>query len=328
MNRCSHRLAPRFLTLLVAGVGLLALVGIASATPTPAANRAGANNSATFTPAPEYQDPSGPVISNVVVSSDDQTITFQINTPNRPSFTNDMLYAILVDVDNTPSTGNTSEGGAETLLQVSGFTHPAALQRFFWDGRQWGSIGIGSDETWSYSNGVSVTVPRDLVEASGSDGPFPTIRFGVDVWSGLIYDSATRTYDSSNAHENEAPFDLADFYSYDFQPGTHQQPRPPAAIVATKLTLSKARAGKTFTVSMLVTDNQSGLPAFDVELGCRARISGKALPVLNHSVSKTGQATCTWRLPKASRGKQLTGTITASFPGTKSASRSFATRVS
>jgi hypothetical protein len=189
------------------------------------------------------------------------------------------------------------------LLEVNAFTHPTSLQRYFWDGIRWGSVTTGSDETWAYSGGLTVTVPRDYVEASDSrTGPLPTIRFGVAVWSGLTYDSTTGAFDYTNAHHNDGPFDLADFYSYDFEPGTHQQPLPPAAIVATKLTLSKARAGRAFTASMLLTDNQSGLPAYGVELVCRARIGGKTLPVLNQSVSKTGQATCTWRLPKSSRG--------------------------
>jgi hypothetical protein len=55
------------------------------------------------------------------------------------------------------------------------------------------------------------------------------------------------------------------------------------------------------------------------------------LPVLRKSVSKASRATCSWRLPTASRGKQIKGTITASLPsfyaGYKSVSRSFALRI-
>jgi hypothetical protein len=315
----------RFVALLGAAVGVLTLVGVASATPV--ARRSLADNSTMYTPAPEYQDQSGPVISNIVVSSDTNTMTFQINTPNRPSFTADMDYAIYVDADNTPSTGNPKEGGAEVLLQVSAFTHPPALYRSFWDGTGWGSVPIGSDETWSYSGGLTVALPRDLVEASDSrTGPLPTIRFGVSVWSGLAWNS-TNGFDYTNAHHNDAPFDLADFYAYDFEAGKHVPPRQPEALIASKPTLSKARGGQPFTASMLVTDSQSELPAFDVKLACLARVGGKTLLVLRKTVSKTGRATCTWRLPGNSRGKQIKGTLTASFPGAKSASRTFTTRV-
>jgi hypothetical protein len=239
-----------------------------------------------------------------------------------------MAYEIFVDNDNTPSTGNAKEHGADTVLEVSGFGGPTSLHFAFWDGTQWGSLPISSDETWSYANGLTVTVPRDTVEASDSrTGPFPTIRFGVTVWSGLVYDSATGTFDFTNAHHNDSPFDLTDLNAYDFEPGTHQAPRGPDATSTSKLTISNARAGKPFTVSMLVTDSQSGLPAIDDELACVARIAGKTLPVLRKSVSKAGRASCTWILPKTSHGKLIRGTITASFPGSKSASRSFTTRI-
>jgi hypothetical protein len=78
---------------------------------------------------------------------------------------------------------------------------------------------------------------------------------------------------------------------------------------------------------MTVTSSQSGLPAFDVSLACVARIGGKTLPVLRRSVSKAGRATCSWRLPKTSRGKLIKGAITASFPGEPYASRSFTARI-
>jgi hypothetical protein len=311
----------------VAGfLAVLALLGMA--TTAPAARRSTNNNSTTYTPPPEYQDQSGPVISSVVVSSDDKTITFQVNTPNRPSFTADMVYRIYVDSDNTPSTGDPETGGAEVDLRVSALTGSTKLQRFFWDGSGWPAVPGGSDGTFSYAGGLTVTVPRWVVEASDSRiGPTPTIRFGVNVWSGLGYDSTTGTFDYSNGHRNDAPFDLTDLYSYDFESGTHEPPRPREAIIASKVTISTARAGKTFTAFMTVTSSQSGLPAFDVSLACVARIGGKTLPVLRRSVSKAGRATCSWRLPKTSRGKLIKGAITASFPGEPYASRSFTARI-
>jgi hypothetical protein len=279
-----------------------------------------ADNSMTYTPV-GTQDDAAPVISTVVVSSNDSTITFQINTPNRQSFTSDMAFEIYVDSDNTPSTGDQKAGGADTLLQVSGFTGPISVHDFFWDGAQWGGSPGFADETWSFNAGVTVTVPRAAVEASDANGPVPTIAFGVVAWSGLVETGSG--FDYTNAHHNDAPPALSGFYSYDFAPQASSGPSEPASISASSLKLSKARAGQVFTASMLVTDDQSGKPAIDVQVSCLARAAGKTIPVLKNSVSATGRATCSWRLPASYRGKRLKGKITASFPGLQGVSKSF-----
>lgn len=320
---------PRRTVTAGAVTGLLAMLALlASTAEAAAALRAATNNSKTYTVPAGSQEELGPVISSVMVSSDDTTITFQVNTPNRPSFTSDMDYRIYVDNDNTPSTGNQNAGGADTLLRVSGFAHPTSLQFYFWDGTQWGAGPVGSGEAWTYSGGLTVTVPRSLVEASDSNGRFPTIRFGVEVWSGVVYDSTTGTVNYLSGHANYAPEDWpSDLYSYDFEPGTTEPPRAPAAITASKFKISKARAGSLFTASMVVTDSHSGRPAIDVDLTCLARVANKVLPTQRKSVSSAGRATCSWRLPRSSHGKQLKGTITTSFPGYKSATRAFSTRI-
>lgn len=313
--------------------GSLALVGMAVLLATPsglsARGRVGEGNSVTYTPFAVLMDQAGPVISTIVVSSDDTSITFQINTPNRPSFTSDMLYGIFVDTDNTPSTGSQTEGGADVLLQVSGFRHPIGLQSSFWDGVDWRGLPLGANETWAYSNGsLTVTVPRTAVEASRSDtGPTQSITFGVVVWSGLVYDSTSENYDFTNAHHNDAPYELGGFYPYDFEPGTTSTPSTPPSISTSSFKVSKARAGKVFTASMLVTDDQSGHPAITVQVTCVARVGSKKLQVVGKSVSAAGRATCSWRLPQGTHGKRLTGTIIASFPGITDVSRSFGARI-
>jgi hypothetical protein len=302
-------------------VVLVAVVGGMSAGARAAA-RVRADNSMTYTPV-GTQDDAAPMISTVVVSSNDSTITFQINTPNRQSFTSDMAFDIFVDNDNTPSTGNQSVGGADTALEVSGFGHATSLQDYFWDGARWGALPVFPDETWSFNSGLTVTVPRTAVEASDANGPVPAIAFEVVAWAGVVYDGASHTLDFTNAHQNDAPPPLSGFYSYDFAPQSSSGPSEPASISASSLKLSNARAGKVFTASILVMDDQSGKPAIDVEVSCFAKAAGKTLPVLKSSVAATGRATCSWRLPASSRGKRLKGKITASFPGLQSVSKSF-----
>src|SRR5262249_15244687 len=175
---------------------------------------------------------------------------------------------------------------------------------------------LGAGETWTYSGGLTVTVPRSLVEASDANGPVPTIRFGVEVWSGVIYDSTTGTVNYLSGHANYAPEAWpGDLYSYNFESGSTEPPRAPASISASKFKISKARAGSVFTASMVVTDSQSGRPAIDANLTCFARVARKVLQTLRKSVSSAGRATGSWRLPRSSNGKKLKGHICASVPG-------------
>jgi hypothetical protein len=59
---------------------------------------------------------------------------------------------------------------------------------------------------------------------------------------------------------------------------------------------------------------------------CSAKLAGKTLKATKRASVKGGKASCTWKLPKKSKGKQLKGSITASYKG-KKITRSFSKRV-
>jgi hypothetical protein len=94
---------------------------------------------------------------------------------------------------------------------------------------------------------------------------------------------------------------------------------------ATKFTVGKAHAGRRFTVSMVVRVAETGL-SVKTTVSCTAKVAGKTVRVAGKGSVLSGRASCTWALPKNTRGKQLKGSITANYQGVK-LKRSFSTRV-
>jgi hypothetical protein len=58
---------------------------------------------------------------------------------------------------------------------------------------------------------------------------------------------------------------------------------------------------------------------------CRAEVEGRRLRVVTNAF-KRGLATCAWRVPKAARGKTLTGVVAVQV-GDRAARRLFVRRV-
>jgi PKD repeat protein/sugar lactone lactonase YvrE len=96
-----------------------------------------------------------------------------------------------------------------------------------------------------------------------------------------------------------------------------------ATLTATGLSVGKARAGRSFTVSFTV---RSGGQAVKGSLSCSASVNGKPLSASHHSVSSSGLASCAWNLPGSSTGGRLAGSITESYKGA-TVSRSFSVKV-
>ncbi len=69
-------------------------------------------NSATFQDSAS-EDPAAPDITTIVVSNDNaRVLTFQVNIPNRPTLTPDMLLSAFVDTDANPATGDPTSFGS------------------------------------------------------------------------------------------------------------------------------------------------------------------------------------------------------------------------
>src|SRR5687767_4588203 len=91
---------------------------------------AGASNTMTYQDS-TGENPAAPDITTIVVSNNDAgMITFQINIPNRPQLTRDILVDMLIDTDSNPATGDPDNLGADYAIEL--FLGEVVL--FKWDG--------------------------------------------------------------------------------------------------------------------------------------------------------------------------------------------------
>jgi hypothetical protein len=89
---------------------------------------------------------------------------------------------------------------------------------------------------------------------------------------------------------------------------------PPAPPTATRqpavellgIRVSRARPGRAFRVRLLVNADAEAVRM--LRLGCSARLGSRSLPFISKALGRNG-VSCTWRLPRRSRGKIVRGLI-------------------
>jgi hypothetical protein len=177
-------------------------------------------------------------------------------------------------------------------------------------------------EVAGYQGGV--TVPQTI----SADGRETSFTFSNPAISNRDLRCA-----SADVLLNYAPHDLLPSFWFDgFAPAPPPPPLPPAPapspvkLSASKLQLSKATPGQLFSVSTVITNASTGQGAQGT-VSCAASLGGKQLSGARHTSSASGKATCAWRLQKNARGKQLRGTISATYHRAR-VSRRFSVRVS
>jgi outer membrane protein assembly factor BamB len=104
---------------------------------------------------------------------------------------------------------------------------------------------------------------------------------------------------------------------------TPPPPPPPVELTASKVRLAAARAGKSFTASIVVRNN--GAPVKG-GVRCSGKLDGRPLRILRNSSSASGRASCTWSLPSGAHGQRFAGGIAVSYGGS-SVRRPFSTKV-
>lgn len=288
------------------GVRTLFLVALAAlAVAVPVALAGSASNSTSY-PDSTGEDAQAPDITSVQVSNDDAgMITFQVNVSNRPSFTNDMFLLIFVDSDQNASTGDPSTLGADYVIQMV----PGAADLFQWQGNDYVRAPSQTSLTFGYApTGATLHISAaDLGKTKG-------FKFGVLLASGVVVTS-TGDLDFTNVHQDNAPDPGHGFFAYQ---------------VLTKLVLSvttfqtapkPAKAGRTFAVSMAVSENDTKGPVSSGAVTCPAMLAGKRITPSSHSLLN-GIATCTFKIPAAAKGKAIRGSITVTSRGA-SVSRPF-----
>jgi hypothetical protein len=259
-----------------------------------------AANSATFTDS-AGEDPNAPDITTVGVSNDDAgNITFTINISNRPALTDDMFLLMFLDTDQKSTTGDPDLLGADYALQLV----PGAVDLFQWNGSDY--VPAASQASLNFVYGTAGAT----IHVSAADlGKTKGFNFGVIAVSGVTFDAAGNA-NFDNIHRDAAPDPGHGFWSY--------QVLTKLVLTVTAFTTSPkpAKAGRTFSVSLAATENDTAGPVQVGTVACVASLAGKRAAAVSHVVAN-GVATCVWRIPKTAKGRLIRGTITLTVQGTK-----------
>jgi hypothetical protein len=258
------------------------------------------------------EDPLGPDISTIVVSNDDGgRLTFRVTIANRPTFTPDML--LLLFLDTTPNAGDKDTLGADYAIQLA----PDGGALFRWNGSDFLSDTPQRTFSSEYASGVAT-----FSVSSGELGGARQVKFTVIAISGVI-EGADGELDFSKVHRDIAPTRLlgaAGTFTYDVKATL----RLAAAGFATSP--AKPTAGKTFSVALAATRNDTQALVRRGTVRCTAEVGGRKLTVRRTHVG-SGVGTCVFTLPPGSAGATVRGTITLVVDGAQ-LSRPFSARIS
>jgi hypothetical protein len=302
----------RRMTGLIAMAALLSAAAVLVALPNAALGKAtrSASNTQTFTDS-TGETPNAPDITTLTVSNDDAgNLTFQVNVPNRPTLTPDMLMLIYLDTDNNAATGDPQVFGTDFLVQLVA----GSVNLFPWTGTTYGTSVATPSLTYSWTAGVA-TIHLSDSALKGTK----KFNFAVEVDSGIAVD------ESGNPDFTNALFDVAPDPGH----GTYQY----NVLTTLKLTAGAfttspkpAKSGKSFSAGFAATENDTGGPVKSGTVTCTATVAGKHIPAAHKGSIANGVASCVWPLPKKDKGLTIRGTVTLTVKGV-SLHHSFANKI-
>jgi hypothetical protein len=248
------------------------------------------------------EDPGGFDITTVVVSNNqERLITFIVNVPSRPTFTEDMRVRVWLDSDYNRDTGLTVGDRAGSDYFFLWDREGVRLFRCSGSSCRGGASPkvLGS----SYRFGAKFTI-------SAYDLKTKRFRFAAEAAAGLRYDAATRRFDVTNARWDYAP-EQGQFWSYDVR-------LAPSTLLVKSFSTTPARpkAGKTFSVRLAATRADTGAVLSSGQVTCLARIGGRSLKPRSQRFSHE-KATCVFALPARAKGRTIRGSITIVSEGRK-----------
>ena len=85
-----------------------------------------------------------------------------------------------------------------------------------------------------------------------------------------------------------------------------------------------AKAGKPLVATLTVVSNDFDVEVTDGTVTCSAKVGART--IIGSDAFSDDSAVCTWRVPKNTRGKRLTGSIAVTYQGVQ-AKRTFSVRV-
>jgi hypothetical protein len=261
----------------------------------PGAAARSASNAVTFT------DPTGDSggaadITTVDVSNDDNgVITLKVSLPNRA--TPEQLSDILVIAINNDPNASNNRGAYPFALFV--LSQGVQVMRF--DGSRFVPFDAPSLRA-TYSSGPTITFNRADFGISTRLALFAQIR-------------------NQNAKVQDDAPDGSAAYTYVVTIGP-----PPLAAGPVSAVPTVPVHGKAFSLRLPVTrtDSNTALPDVGVTVRCTSRVGKKAIS--GRGSYTGGVATCTFRVPKTSRGKTLKAMLNLGYQGA-TISSSFSSRI-
>jgi hypothetical protein len=296
---------------------LVALLAAGSAVG-PAADAGVAENRVTFQDA-RVEEAGAPDITTVAVSNGDAgSITFRIDIPSHPTFTDDMGIAVYVDSDHDAGTGVSGPGETRGWDYRILWNRPATrsedprLLRCD-DTRCLSVPGASVGLRFAYSSGARFTI---LDAELGNTKRF---RFSVSVTTGIVRDPATGTPGWEKAKWDFAP-ELDRSWSYIVWGASKR------LLVRSFATAPDTpRAGATVAVRLSASASPNGPVLSSGRVTCTAEVGGQQVrPRSQGFVGK--RATCVFAIPSNAAGKILRGTIKIQVQG-KAVTKSFARRI-
>jgi hypothetical protein len=260
------------------------------------------------------EEPAGPDLTAITVSSDGRELAFAFAVPTSPAVTGDMRIRIWLDADDDRATGLTVEG-------LEGFDHFLIVDptRFRLDEAVLytcsesvcGVSGTGPPRApgFTYANGAArFTVDAELLGVARVD----RVRFSVAVYAGIRF--GPDGYDLTDARIDTAPNE--GWWVFHARPLTVAGFRPVPA---------KPRAGRPFVLTMRVLRTGTGAPLGRGQVTCALVVAGERVPARAKRLV-AGRAECAFRVPTGTTGRRFRASIGVAGLGTV-VSRSLSGRV-
>jgi hypothetical protein len=291
-----------------------------------------AANSTTFVDT-TGEDPAGPDIGRVVVSSDDNgRLTFRVEVPSHPEITEDLRIKVWLDADADVATGLQAGGvrGADKFLIVDRWDYGLGEVALFTcagstcSGGKALPTGPRTPLHFSYTDSATFTVEAADVGIAGPQ----RIRFWIEAWNGIVFDPITRRYDLTSARPDFAPDGAGRRLGYPAAQGDDAWTYDSGTMFVESFSAQPAtpRAGKPFSLRLSVIRTDTGAPLTSGAVLCSARIAGKPLrPRSSGFVG--GRAVCVYSIPANANRRSFSSTISVRFAG-ETLSRSLSGRVS
>jgi hypothetical protein len=267
---------------------------------------------ATTTFAASFPDPAGdvqglgPDITSVAVSdvASAGVVTVTVNVAGFSGQLTDDSYRVVrvyLDTDRNVATGAPDQDGAEYGL---GGAWDVAGSHWWidrWDGNRYLNIPQTAGMSFARS-GDTLTWTFNKTDIGGASG------FALFAWA------STWDPNDNQTGEDVLPDSGSFLYSLATPPTPAPAPKAPQGLtlkpVVSAPTIIPARpvAGKTFTVILQVTRNDTGAALTTGKMICDPSVNGKVLP---HTESfKGGLAKLSFAIPKTAKGKQLAVKVT------------------